>query len=1163
MYKRNGQMYFSPSDLTRYMDSPFASWMDRYAIECSDQAPEKDAPDLLKGVLAQKGYEHEDNLEAQFKEQGLSVAKIEGSEESDKRELTLAAMDSGADIIVQGRLELADFGGYSDFLVRVEGASRLGSYHYEIWDTKLASTVKPAFLVQLCCYAEMLEAIQGRKPANLVVALGNGGQANFKTHDYYFYYRSLKDAFLQSQRAFDPANMPDPADSNSWADWSDYAKQLLLERDHLFQVATITKGQIKKLNRAGLSTMHALAHSELEFVSGINAPTFARLKAQASIQLQTKERQDVDNSAPPSFEILRSAVGEKAGLALLPPHSSLDVFFDIEGFPLIEGGLEYLWGATYFTEQGDRAFKDYWAHDHEQEKQAFQSFIEWVYGRWLADPSMHIYHYANYEIAACRKLMGRYGVCEFEVDQLLRNGVFIDLYKIVKGGLLLGEPKYSIKNVEHLYRGGRETEVGSGGDSVVVYEQWRTLHQSGEQGDSWQTSSILNDIREYNIDDCDSTQELVGWLREQQAEHDISYIGQSEVLEVEVSEEVTERTLLRDRLLASASAQDQENPSRAALTENLAWTLEFHRREAKPVFWRMFERLGLSDVELIDDLDCLACCERTQREPFLPKPRARNHAYEYQFDPAQEFKGASSQFYLLGVETDDGKTAKVTYVKAESQLENGQIVLQAKEPPPSTLSLVPDEYVHPSPIPEAIEQFVRDYEQGDVKVGHSAILDFLLRSKPRFQAGFTFPTDTGEIAPSQDSTERLQQVIDAVCHLDSSYLAIQGPPGAGKSYTGKHVIAKLLKSGAKVGIASNSHKAINNLLLSTAQYCAEKNIQGRFACTKNTDPELEQLDISLLKNNVLAEQVEPACVLGTTAWGFSREDMAGQLDYLFVDEAGQVSVANLIAMSRSAKNLVLMGDQMQLGQPSQGTHPAESGLSVLDYLLHEMPTIPQDMGVFLGTTYRMHSHVNRFISDHIYEGKLESDPTTDKRIIEVPEEAQIGLSSGTLNKEAGILFVPVEHEGNTQASDEEVEQIKALSGQLLGRIFHTGDPSEPTRPIGWNDMLFVAPYNHQVAKLKQALGEQAKVGSVDKFQGQEAPIVFLSMCASDPAESPRGLDFLFDKHRINVAISRAQSLAIIVANPAIGRVITSNTEQLKLVNLFNAITMQSLDTTIP
>jgi len=179
----------------------------------------------------------------------------------------------------------------------------------------------------------------------------------------------------------------------------------------------------------------------------------------------------------------------------------------------------------------------------------------------------------------------------------------------------------------------------------------------------------------------------------------------------------------------------------------------------------------------------------------------------------------------------------------------------------------------------------------------------------------------------------------------------------------------------------------------------------------------------------------------------------------------------------------------------------------------------------------------------IYEGKLESAPDNDRQRILVPDGYQ-----GILNQEAGIITVPVAHEGNTQASDEEVEQIACLAKDLLGRTFISNKGEE--RKIGWNDILFVAPYNHQVNKLQLALGEQAKVGSVDKFQGQEAPIVFLSMCASSANESPRGIDFLLDKHRINVAISRAQCMAVVVYSPMLVDTRVSNIEQMELVNLF-------------
>jgi predicted RecB family nuclease len=1126
VHVESDKLIFSPSDLTQYMDSPFASWMEHLARTNPELLPIPDENDPMMALLQKQGEEHEQATLSLLREKGLTVVDLKKT--PDAVNATLMAMQSGADVIYQAALELSPFRGQADFLVKILGESTLGDYHYEIWDTKLARTIKPYFLVQLCCYAEMLEVLQGRRPEHIAVILGDGEQNRLRTNDYFYYYHNLKQNFLKTHLEFSINNQPDPAESNSWGRWGNFAEALLKKSDHLIQVATITKSQIKKLQKADIHTLQALAIADCPRVRGMNTTVFARLKAQASIQIESRGH-DI-----PLYKILPHEASKKQGLALLPPVSSNDIFFDIEGYPLAEGGLEYLWGVTYFDEQGLRQYMDFWAHNQEQEEEAFKVFIEWAYNRWIQEPSMHIYHYANYEIAACRKLMGRYGICEHEVDQLLRNDVFVDLYKVVKGSLLLGEPRYSIKNVEHLYRAKRDTEVGSGGDSVVVYEHWK----NNPDGDTWQTSKILNDIREYNIDDCNSTQELVDWLRLRQQEHGIAYLGKTEITEHEIKEEINSRIQLRDRLLQKAVfLKDEGLTAKARVASVLAWSLEFHRRETKPVFWRLFDRMGLDDDELMDDMDCLVHCMRTDKPAYKPTEKARQLAYEYSFDPNQEFKGASQRYYVLGKETDDGKNVSVNFIREGSRIDQGYIILQMKEELDEKINLIPDEYVRPDPIPEAIAKQAEAFEQG--RLTNSAIVDFLTKSIPRIighQSGQS-------IAPSHDPKKRLQQVIQSVINLDNSYLTIQGPPGSGKSYTGKHVIAELLKLGKRVGISSNSHKAINNLLISTAEYCQEEKIHGYFACTKNTDEVLTDLGVDILENKDIVNHLQPSCVIGTTAWGFARSELEDVFDYLFIDEAGQVSVANLIAMSRSTKNIVLMGDQMQLGQPSQGSHPEDSGLSILDYMLHATPTIPDSMGVFLGTTYRMHSAVNKFISDAIYEGKLETAPDNDHQSIKLPEGYQ-----GILNKEAGIITVPVAHEGNTQASDEEVEQISLLANQLIGRIFTSKKGVE--RAIGWEDILFVAPYNHQVNKLKTALGEKVIVGSVDKFQGQEAPIVFLSMCASNANESPRGMNFLLDKNRINVAISRAQSMAIVVYSPTLLEASTTNIEQLGRINLF-------------
>jgi predicted RecB family nuclease len=1135
MQKKSGTYLYSPSDLTRYMESPFASWVARYSLESPSSAPQKDPVDDLMATLQDKGYKHEDVLENEFRSQGLDVKKIISGPKNNTFGESVKAMQAGHDVIVQACLEFGEFAGFSDFLVKVPGESNLGDYHYEVWDTKLASKIKPTFIVQLCCYAQMLENIQGVRPHNITVALGNGKKEILKTNDYFYYFLELKKSFLLEQDDFDEDKIPDPADSKSWGSWANYAEQLLKEKDHLIQVATITRSQIAKLNQAGIHTMQELADLHQCNIPGMHSEARERLQAQAAIQIASAGKE------VPEFEILQPEEGEKAGLVLLPPKSNMDVFFDIEGNPLDDGGLEYLWGSTYLDDSGEQTFKDFWAHNQDQEKKAFESFIQWVYERWQRDPAMHIYHYANYEIAACRKLMGRYGVCENEVDQLLRNEVFVDLYKIVKGGLRLGEPQYSIKNVEHLYRGKRDTVVGNGGDSVVVYEKWRELFNADLEGDTWETSSILESIRDYNIDDCDSTYELVLWLRRQQVEHGIVFLGKEEKEHVPPEEEVVRREKLRDSLLAKANDLKEKNSSEAALLKNLARTLFFHKREDKPKMWRQFERFSLSHVELQDDLSCIACCERTKREGFKITPKTKILANEYRFDLKQEYKKLGTKTYLLDVLNEKGFPVEIDVIKEHSNLKKGLVVLKTKIDLPPLITLIPNEIVRTKVIQEAIESVISNYYSGTLKNRkNNAIIGFLKREKPKF-----VDFHEGDIAPSGDSNEKIQQIIFAVKSLDNSYLTIQGPPGTGKTYTGARVIADLLKDGAKIGIASNSHKAINNLLLGAAKYCNEEAIEANFYCNKDTDPGLVRHGVTILENKAISKYVKPACVFGTTAWGFSREDLIDGLDYLFVDEAGQVSVANLIAMSRSASNLVLMGDQMQLGQPIEGVHPGESGLSILDYLLHEIPTIPKDMGVFLDTTYRMHSEVNKFISKHVYDGQLKISASNDLRVIKVPKEY-----GGLLDKEAGIIFSPVLHEGNSQSSLEEASEILRLAKELIGREFIEGENKK--RKITWDDILFVAPYNHQVKTLQGVLGGEAKIGTVDKFQGQEAPIVFLSMCSSDPAESPRGLDFLFDKHRLNVAISRAQCLAIVVANPDIGKTTVSNAHQMKLLNIFDA-----------
>jgi uncharacterized protein len=1143
----NGQFLFSPSDLTTFMKSPFASWMDRASKDDVNIRAYKDKEDALLVSLQGKGLEHESafyqSLLSEHSEWTVcNIKDTSGDNTLLSIEQTKDAMQRGVNLIFQGCLTAGHFRGFSDFLVKVEGASSLGDYHYEVWDTKLSKSVKPYFLIQLCAYAEMLAHVQGVKPQQVKVVLGTGECVSFNTNDYYYSYLALKTRFLAMHNEFDLNNPPDPAHFAEWGDWTDYAKQSLIAKDHLIQVANISRSQIEKLNRADIYTLTALANTSLTSVPKLKDESLAKLKAQAAIQLETQQRFAMGETSP-AYALLPIDPILPKGLALLPPPSSLDVFFDIEGDPMHERGLEYLWGATYFDEQGNRDFIDFWAHDHEQETMAFVSFIQWAYDRWQRDPQMHIYHYANYEIAACKRLMGRYGVCEHEVDQLLRNGVFIDLYAIVRHGLRVGEPRYSIKNIEHLYRGKRDTAVASGGDSVVVYEAWR----ESPDGLTWQTSSTLRNIRDYNKDDCDSTQELVVWLRALQSKHQIPYVGKAydetasadDVNEVQAESEAMVAKLVarRDHLLP-------HDPVEAGIAELLSQLIEFHKREAKPMWWQLYERLAMDDDALYDDIACIANAKRTDTPAFKQGERDRNLCYEYEVDAEQEFKAPrirskGSKFHVLGLERQ-----KVDMVSFD--LETNRFLLKAKTEPDVQLTLIPDEFVNPTPIPEAIQAVANAYLSGE---SLGAIYRFLSRDASQSLGLLS------EIADCEEPAKRLN-LLDRLClTLNNGFLAIQGPPGAGKTYTAKHVMISLLKAGKRIGVASNSHSAVVNLLKATLTTLQSSALKVDAYYTSETHQEtLSPLGATFIANKDIASKLEnrsAPLIVGTTAWGFAREELKSSFDYLFVDEAGQVSLANLVAMSQSSRNLVLLGDQMQLGQPLQGTHPEPSGLSVLEYLLGEHHTIPAEMGVFLGTTYRMHPDVNRYISQAFYDDRLLSAPQC------AIQKVTLKQAHPLIKKESGIVYLPVEHVGNTQASSEEVTTIAQLVGDLIGSSFTDSDGME--RIISLSDMLIIAPYNHQVTLLKQKLGKYAKVGSVDLFQGQEAPIVILSMCSSFADESARGVEFILDPNRLNVAISRAQALAIVVASKHLTDIQYSSEKVVKLVNNFEMLKEMALE----
>ena len=1114
MYKLNGTYIYSPSDLITFMESDYVSWMDRFYLECPE-AVRPDEDEETDRIIQAKGEEHERTFLAELLADGHDVVDLRGDRDM---ATTIRAMKDGRQIIYQGKLESGSFAGVADFLVRADGRSTLGDYHYEVWDTKLARKPKPYFIIQLCCYAEMLAAIQERLAVEVQVVLGTKERRRFRTEDYFYYYRHLKQAFLEQQHKFSPEEPPDIPGLKNLGRWSGHAAKILEEHDDLSLIANIRSTQIRRLREAGIDTVRSLSETELEGLPRVAPEAFARLRGQAYLQVQSR------GLARPKYELLEpNPLRPRLGLAGLPPVSPYDIFFDMEGYPLLEKGLEYLFGATYL-DNGQPAYIDWWAHNSEQEKAAFEDFIKWAYDRWQRDRSMHIYHYASYEVTALRRLMGRYAICEEEVDQLLRNEVFVDLYAIVRQALLVGEPSYSLKNIEKLYQEPRSGDVVTAGESMVFYQRWIEI----QDGLDYSSSPTLRTIREYNREDCKSTWKLACWLRGVQSQAGISFVPKATVEESKTVKEISERARYAEEMRAEIPADRSQDLERWRVHELLSWFLEFHRRENKPVWWFMYERNAMTDQELIDDPDCLGGLLRTDRPPEKVK---RSYAYEYRFDPEQETKLRKGSKCIFAHDLMR-KTTIESFEPAE-----GRLAIKLTGPTPSDrLALIPDEWVSPQIIEQSVERIVMRYRQTNSLP--QAIEDFLYRRKPRLKGR------TGEPVIPQ-GTDLLEGSIRAAVDLDCSSLCIQGPPGSGKTYTGAHMIVELLRSGNRVGVTSNSHRAICLLLNEAARVAqTEGNVLNAVKIGGEDKDHTELLEgIQWVKSasDVLKRGTLPL-LIGGTAWVFSRPEAEGKLDYLFVDEAGQVSVANLLGMSPSTRNIVLIGDQMQLSQPTKGSHPGESGCSTLEYLLQGRATISEDFGIFLGETWRMHPNVCQFISSAVYEDRLKPRPITSNRTIKYGSEPR-----RYVQKTSGILFIPVEHEGNAYESEEEAATIVDIVEELIGQC--VTDVGKTDRPLTADGILVVTPYNLQVRKLSERLSG-IRVGTVDKFQGQQAPVVIYSMCASSGDASPRGIEFLFSKNRLNVAISRAQTLAAVVGNPALARTRCSSLAQMQLVNVF-------------
>ena len=1096
--KRDSQGFrLSASDLMRFMACPHATRLDIAHLDGEGPEPAEVSEDAA--LLQRYGDAHEAAHLAQLEAAGNQVARIEteGIRFEEAVAATRDALGAGPDIIFQGALGGGMWGGYSDFLVRVPVPSGLGQFSYEVADTKLKRKPAPSHVLQLVLYSDLLAAVQDLAPEQAHVQLGTGKRFSFRLSEYSAYARRARDR-LEAFVTTPPETRPIPCSACALCCWRVHCSGHWKQEDSLHLIAGIAKGQVAKLEAAGIAAMEALAQHEGR-VPKLAEATLEKLRTQARLQHARKE-------GDPTFALRPHVPGK--GFGLMPRPDSGDLFYDIEGDPFYSEagaeGLEYLhgvWDGTGFTAL--------WAHDLAEEKTALTALFDLFEARIAQYPDAHIYHYAPYETTALRKLTTRHGFGEVQLDRWLRERRFVDLYAVVRGGVYASEPSYSIKDMEVFYDLSRTGEVMTAGGSLVAYEKWR------ESADE----TILAELEHYNRIDCVSTGMLRDWLLGIRPEGSWLELGEGET--ERSAQKQAEVDQLSDLLGASTLPEE-----RRRLLHDLG---VFHWREGKPAAWSVFDSASKDFDDLSDDMECLAGLVAVGGQQ--PVKRSVERQYRY---PPQETKlrtGRTAQF----ARQDSFGSVKIT------ELDRGRHRIKLKMGPssgtelPRQLDLLPNFALNPVPIPAAIRKIIED--QCGANANHAAE-DLLSRNPPRFLGPSPLPLD--------EDTEPLDGLIAAARAMDGTLLPVQGPPGTGKTYVTARAILALVRDGKRIAVSSNSHEAIRNVLMGCIDAMNEddigltvRDVQLAHKVGRDTDPAPEGYEAIAGVTNNNDAAIRSAHIVGGTAWLFSRDELEGAFDYLFVDEAGQVSLANLLAMSNCARNLVLVGDPRQLPQIIQGAHPHPANLSCLDWIVGEGRNVEPDRGIFLPVTRRMHPDLCTYISEQFYEGRLHAHASTVLQAVSAP-----GLSC------AGTFRVPVGHDGRSQESSEEIAAVAATIERLLGGTWT--DRHGEIRPLHESDIIVVAPYNAQVNALSDAL-PGIRIGTVDKFQGQEAPVALVSMTASSAEETSRGLDFLLSRERLNVAISRGKGLSMVFASPRLLQTNCTTVEQMRLVNALCAL----------
>ncbi|MCH1883959.1 TM0106 family RecB-like putative nuclease [Agrococcus sp. ARC_14] len=1106
-----GEVLLTASDLTR---ASSCEWQVLTGLDA--KLGRRDAPpsdeDAMLARTAKLGDVHEERILEQLRGKG-PVVEIEKDLGAAGRDAAIAAtreaVERRAPVIFQAAFGGGRFFGYADFIELDDDG------HYVVSDAKLARSPKVTALLQLAAYGGALRELGAPVSDEVRLLLGDGTVSAHRLRDIepVLLERRARLEHLVDERLEAGAVLPWSTPGILACGACPACEQQIELHDDVFRIAGLRRDQRERLRTVGIRTVAELASaSDFAKPDGMAAATFAILQRQAKAQLQSQTEGEV------TFSLV-----EEGPIRALPEPSAGDLFFDFEGDPLWQDGS--FWGIDYLFGVRDTAgqFTGFWAHSLAEEKRALIDFLAYVAERRERHPDLHIYHYASYERTHLLSIAARHGVGEDQIDDLLRAGVLVDLYPVVKRALVIGSPSYSLKKLEPLYMPAeRAGEVTNAGDSIVWFQEATELRDAGEHDEA---DRLFAQIEEYNAYDVESTHRLRDWLRGLVADHEDERMPASPPKELspEQSEIIEARERLVERLLARAG----DDPAHRDADQTALWlasaAVGFHTRERKTFWWEHFSRLDGAIEEWRDEREVVTVDEVLYVSPWRPEKRSvvRRIRFRGTLAPGSRLGSEASGMYAAYEQPTAIDPDAITVLRAHNRTvlsadgdvfelaeRQGDVPEQWSELP---IAMAPAQPPNSRPLSESIEAWAERVATAAAQGGplvaslpDEAALDVLRRRVPSALA---------EVSDGETAT--IDAVARSLAELDAPFVAVQGPPGTGKTYSGARVIASLIDRGWRIGVVAQSHATVEHMLegVIEAGVPAERVLKSR----KTGDTGVHGWTVSSDPERDLGDD---AGVMGGTAWTFAglANKSRRPLDLLVIDEAGQFSLANTIAAGQAARQLLLIGDPQQLPQVSQGTHPAPVDDSALGWLCDGAAVVPPEFGYFLGTSWRMHPRLCEAVSDLAYDGRLGAHDS---------ERAMPGIAPG-------LVPVPVEHVGRTTSSPEEAAEVERIFREVVGREWHDG---KERRTLTAADVIVVAPYNAQVGLLQdrlQAAGfGDASVGTVDRFQGREAAVVIVSMSASSAAEVPRGIDFLLSINRLNVAISRGQWLAYLVHSPGL------------------------------